>query len=271
MLYRLAAFGLMLLAYGCGGGGTEAPAAPLFLNEFPVNQSAENDDFVLTVESVSMTDRETLVYLHLVDKLDGPQREFIGNASITAGDLVLSGNLNPNKDVQVTSGSILQDWVLKFPALPKDTKEFALGFPMAMTTTTDRASIPIQLPEPLTFEVNSITLDQVISIQGRDYLITTVAVAQFNVSVSYEPVDSLAASHPLTAPLTEVTLHDDQGNIYQLRMADTSFDSKTGTLRWEFLNFRGMPSSKAKMLTLEIDGLGRMAAFPEPLPIAVPE
>jgi len=142
---------------------------------------------------------------------------------------------------------------------------------MAMTTTTDRASIPIQLPEPLTFEVNSITLDQVISIQGRDYLITTVAVAQFNVSVRYEPVDSLAASHPLTAPLTEVTLHDDQGNIYQLRMADTSFDSKTGTLRWERLNFRGMPSSKARMLTLEIDGLGRMAAFPEPLPIAVPE
>ena len=257
--------------------------APGFLTEFAVEQQFENDEFVLTVGNVSLSDAETLIHFGLADKLGGVPRDFMGSPTLRSGDLVLDGELlHVGSAASELTPSGIQELIVRFPALPKDTAGFTFTLPKVLFQTDEGESIAISLPEPLGAAGNMIELDQVVIIQGHKYRFTNVQVSpsrdqlsgaqlpQYNVSVRYEPVDLDAAANPLGAPLTEVTLSDDLGNVYPQSLMDSSYDPETVTVQWERFEFRGAPSSEVKTLTLEIDGLGRFVSMPEPAPIVVP-
>ena len=251
---------------------------PGFLKEFAVEQEVENDDFVLTVGNVSLSDAETLIHIGLADKLGGVPRDFIGDPTLRSGDLVLDGAiLRVGSAASELAPSGMQELTVRFPALPEDTAEFTFTLPKVLFQTDEGESIAISLPEPLGAAGNMIELDQVVIIQGHKYRFTNVQIVPsgtqtppYNVSVRYEPVGLEAASNPLSAPLTEFTLSDELGNVYPLALTDSSWDPETVTVQWERFVFRGAPSSEVKTLTLEIDGLGRIVSMPEPAPIVVP-
>lgn len=280
--------GLMLALAGGAIVGTVLAGGnqtPRFLNEFVVAQEIENDEFILTVDKVSLSDAETLVHLSLTDKLGAVSWDYMGEPSLRSGSLVMDGELRfPRAAVELTPSSVTQEVTVRFPALPKDTVRFTFILPKVLVQTGEHASVSIPLPESIGTAGEPIALNHVATIQGRHYRFTEaqavpqgqlhstdVSTPQFNFNVRYEPVGVEAASNPLTGPLTEVALSDELGNSYPLRLIDSSWDQETITVKWERLSFSGAPSGEIGTLTLDIDGLGRTVALPEPAPIGVPK
>lgn len=246
----------------------KVPPQQRFDKRFPINQTTQVGDTKITLEKAQLSSTETIIHY----RIEGTPRirEGIGAPKLYYADHVIKGRSKSNTD----GDSLL----VRFPAVPRDIKEFKVVFGPFFSSTGDRASLAVELPpldhvdltdlrEPLTFE-----LDQVVPVGAAVFRFTSLTIEDSGFRLVYEPANENDERFVLAGPGSIVSARDDLGNIYPGEGQGTQLDLRAGTiLMWQSLEFSGTLSGKATRLTIESDGTGVIGEAPFEFLVNIPD